>query len=185
MGRNKNAVSFVQAIVRRLAKPLVVDADGLNALAQAPDAVRGRTAPTVLTPHPGEMGRLLGADTETVQADRVAAARRGAETFGAILLLKGARTLIATPEGRLAFNRPGSVALATAGSGDVLTGVIGALLGQGLSGFDAARAGAYLHALSGEVCAREMGAAGTLAGDVRDRLPRARVLLNEETLNDL
>jgi NAD(P)H-hydrate epimerase len=165
----------------------VVDADGLNALADPePPPTRQREHPTVFTPHPGEAGRLLGRSTGEVQADRIGAAREAAARYKATVLLKGARTLVAEPRGTLFFNRLGSPALATAGSGDVLTGVIGALLAQGLDGPDAARAGAYLHALAGEICAREVGPAGTLAADVRDRLPRARQLLyDEENLDHL
>ena len=189
MGRNPDTALFVKELARQLSRPLVVDADGLNALSDAPDALRERAEPAVLTPHPGEMGRLLGKNTEAVQADRAGAARECAARFGAVALLKGARTLIAGPAapgaGRLGVNRPGSAALATAGSGDVLTGVIAALLGQGLDAYDAARAGAYLHALAGELAAREMGTAGVIAGDVRDRLPRARRTLYEETVTDL
>lgn len=194
LGGTEEAVRFVQELCRHLlsperAKPLVVDADGLNALAKGgPEILAGHDAriPFVLTPHPGEMGRLLGTDTRQVQADRQAAARECAERFGAVSLLKGARTLIATNDGRLAFNRKGSVALATAGSGDVLTGVIGALLSNRLNGYDAARAGAYLHALAGELCALEIGRAGTIAADVRDRLPAARAkLYRNEPLDEL
>lgn len=174
LGRNKETTTFVQAFVSRLDKPLVADADGLNALADAPTASFNRQAPTVLTPHPGEMGRLLGTGTETVQAGRRAAAEACAQRYNAVALLKGARTLIASADGRVAVNRAGSPALATAGSGDVLTGVIAALLGQKHAAFDAARAGAYLHALAGERAARDIGAAGTLASDVLFRLPHAR-----------
>ena len=176
MSGNSDAVRFVQELVSRVSKPIVIDADGLNAIADTPEATRNRGPehPTVLTPHPGEMGRLLGIKTNDVQADRVAAVRRAAERFGAIALLKGSRTLIAAPDGQMAINRRGSAALATAGSGDVLTGVIGALLAQKLSAFDAARVGAYLHALAGEDQAQIMGTTGVLAGDVRDGLPLAR-----------
>lgn len=182
---NKETAAFVQAFVREMDKPLVIDADGLNAVIASPEAVRERSGPTVLTPHPGEMGRLLNTGAAAVQADRRRAAGQCAERFGAVALLKGARTLLADPEGRLALNRPGSVALATAGSGDVLTGVIAALLGQKLGAWEAARAGAYLHALAGERAASDLGAAGVIAGDVRDRLPHARKALYEETLSDL
>jgi NAD(P)H-hydrate epimerase len=187
MSGNQAVVSFVQPFVRRVGKPLVVDADGLNALTSSLTSVRYRgTTPTVLTPHPAEMGRLLGMETAQVQADRVNTALRCASTFKAVALLKGARSLIATPEGHLAFNRAGTPALATAGTGDVLTGVIATLLGQGLSAFDAARAGAYLHALAGEIAATELGIAGILASDVRDRLPVARRWLYEnESLEEL
>lgn len=180
MGGNPAVASFVQPFVRRVGKPIVVDADGLNALTSSLTSVRYRGAtPTVLTPHPGEMGRLLGLETDQVQLDRQGAVLRCASTFKAVSLLKGARTLIALPDGTIAYNRKGTPALATAGTGDVLTGVIATLLAQGLSAFDAARAGAYLHALAGEQAASDLGSSGILAGDVRDRLPIARRLLYE------
>lgn len=184
MGGNTNVASFVQAFIRKLGKPVVIDADGLNALSGSPTTVRYRhELPTVLTPHPAEMGRLLGRETSWVQDSRLEAVKRCADSYQAVTLLKGARTLIGAPEGEVAFNRKGSAALATAGTGDVLTGVIAALLGQGLAAFDAARAGAYLHALAGELVEFDMGATGALAGDVRDRLPLARRALYER--NDL
>jgi NAD(P)H-hydrate epimerase len=187
MGGNPQVAAFVQPFVRRVGKPVVIDADGLNALTSSLTSVRYRgTIPTVLTPHPGEMGRLLGMETRDVQADRQAAVLRCASAFKAVALLKGARTLIAAPDGRMAFNRGGTPALATAGSGDVLTGAIAALLASKLPAYEAARAGAYLHALAGEIAAEELGTAGVVAGDVRDRLPRARQLLYEKAdVNDL
>ncbi len=188
---NTNVVSFVQALIAQIEKPLVVDADGLNALAQDPKCSQNRKGPPlVLTPHPGETGRLLNKPTGEVQADRLGSVRECAEKYHAVALLKGTRTLIAEEggKGNLAFNRKGSVALATAGSGDVLTGVIGALLAQkspALSPYDAARAGAYLHALAGERAERDLGRAGALAGDIRDRLPQAREMLYSEELDEL
>jgi NAD(P)H-hydrate epimerase len=182
MSSNPAVAAFVQAFVRRVGKPLVVDADGLNALTSSLTSVRYRgTTPTVLTPHPGEMSRLLGTTTDRVQSDRQGAVLRCAAKFKAIALLKGARTLIATPDGRMAFNRQGTPALGTAGSGDVLTGVIAALLAQELPAYDAARAGAYIHALSGEIAAKQMGSAGIIATDIRDRLPVARQYLYERS----
>ncbi|MBC8104852.1 MAG: NAD(P)H-hydrate dehydratase [Cytophagales bacterium] len=184
MAGTEKVVSFVQQFSSTAAKPLVVDADGLNALAKAgPQRVAARRseAPFVVTPHPGEMGRLMACGTKQVQEERLSMVRECATRYGVTALLKGARTLIAATDGRLAFNRGGSVVLATAGSGDVLTGVIGALLASGLDGFDAARAGAYLHALSGEWCERQIGTAGVLATEIRDSIPQARRLL---TTND-
>jgi hydroxyethylthiazole kinase-like uncharacterized protein yjeF len=187
MSSNPAVASFVQPFVRRVGKPIVVDADGLNALTSSLTSIRYRgTTPTVLTPHPGEMGRLLGIATGQIQADRQAAALRCAATFKAVSLLKGARTLVAAPDGRMAFNRRGTAALATAGTGDVLTGTIAALLAQNLPAFEAARVGAYLHALAGEIAAEEKGVVGVIAGDVRDRLPLARHrLYQKEPLDEL
>lgn len=159
--------------------PMVIDADGLAAIADRPDLFLAEPRPVVLTPHPGEMTRLVGRRTYHVQAERPEAVRLCAQKFSAVALLKGARTLIASPSGGLYYNREGSVALATAGSGDVLTGVIGALLAQGLSATEAARAGAYWHALAGECAEREIGKIGVLATDIRDRLPVARRWLDE------
>jgi NAD(P)H-hydrate epimerase len=155
--------------------PLVVDADGLNALA----ALEGeewwqRLPPTsVLTPHPGEMARLMGVQTGEVQANRLAAARDMAARWGHVVVLKGAYTLVAHPGGQTVILPFATPALATAGSGDVLAGAIVGLLAQGLRPFDAALAGAYLHGLAGSWAAEEIGQAGVIASDLLPRLPRA------------
>jgi NAD(P)H-hydrate epimerase len=187
MSGNPAVASFVQPFVRRVVKPIVVDADGLNALTSSLTSVRYRGAtPTVLTPHPGEMSRLLGITNQEVQSDRIGAVTRCAATFKAVTLLKGARTLVATPEGKLSYNRTGSPASATAGSGDVLTGIIAAYLAQELSADNAARAGAYIHALAGEIAAEELGTAGVIASDICYNIPRARQRLYErDDLDDL
>lgn len=159
--------------------PLVVDADGLNALAKA--AADGgqwwKALPpeTVLTPHPGEMARLMGGEVTAreVQADREGVARRMAEKWGAVVVLKGAFTVVAAPDGRVMvvpFANPG---LATAGSGDVLAGAIVGLRAQGMAAFEAAVAGAYLHGLAGELARADLGDMGTVAGDLPPRLPLA------------
>jgi len=170
--------AFVREFVARCPVPLVVDADALNCLALEPDrgasVVKGRPAATVLTPHPGEMGRLLGTDTKTVQADRRAAAEQAARDYGCPVLLKGARTLIADPSGRLAVNTTSNPGMATGGSGDVLSGVIAALLAGKLDAWAAAAAGAYLHGLAGDlVAAGQGGPAGLIATDLVDYLPVA------------
>ncbi len=182
--RNKAAISLVQSFVQHTGAPVVIDADGLNALAEGdPEVTAGRHQQgraTVLTPHPGEASRLLGRDTRTVQEDRIGAVQEIATQYGAVTLLKGARTLIAPAGGgKLYLNRPGTPALGTAGSGDVLTGVVGALLATKEHPLTATLCAAYLHALAGEIAARELGVAGVIATDVRDRLPRARQMLYE------
>ncbi|HUS17445.1 MAG TPA: NAD(P)H-hydrate dehydratase [Chloroflexia bacterium] len=155
--------------------PLVIDADGLNLLAQVEGWTGRLPENTVLTPHPGEMVRLLGGDAsiESVQADRVQTARQAAADWKAVVVLKGANTVIAAPDGRVQINPAATPALATAGTGDVLAGVIAGLLAQGLTPFDAAVAGAYLHGHAGELVAEELGDAGVLAGDIADALPYA------------
>lgn len=149
-------------------RPLVLDADGLNLL----DAEIRHAAGWVLTPHPGEAARLLGMDTASVQSDRFAAAARLAERHQAVVVLKGAGTLVAGPDGRYAVCALGNPGMATAGCGDVLTGVIAALLAQGLDPWTAATVGVTAHAAAGDLVARNNGERGLLAGDVAATLPR-------------
>ena len=175
----EETVSFVKELVLRCPRPMVVDADGLNALAQGFDGWTSLQVPLCLTPHPGEMGRLAGMGVEEVQADRVEASRAFSRSRGVFLALKGARTLIATPQGEVFFNPTGNPGLATGGTGDVLAGAIGALLGQGLSPKDALIVGVYTHGLAGDLAAKEVGSRGLLATDVLDRLPAARGVLLE------
>lgn len=154
--------------------PLVIDADGLNHLAALSTPTLAGGAPRVLTPHPGEAARLLQTTSRDVEADRVAAVRELARRTGAVVLLKGAGTLVCDgPGGAVTVNPTGGPALATAGSGDVLTGVIAGLLGQGVPAAEAAWVGAYLHGLAGDDCAARLGTAGTIASDVVDALPAA------------
>ncbi len=173
------AAAVIREAARRLAVPTLLDADGLNALGGPEElaGLRGAAGPRVLTPHPGEMGRLLGRGTREVEADRPAAARAAAAASGAVTLLKGARTLVARPDGALAVNPTGNPAMASGGMGDVLSGVIGALLAQGLDAAAAAELGAYLHGAAGDLGAAEVGPAGLLATDVAARIPRALAAL--------
>jgi ADP-dependent NAD(P)H-hydrate dehydratase / NAD(P)H-hydrate epimerase len=157
----------------RTLPPLVIDADGLNLLHQIDGWSAKLPAESVLTPHPGEMARLLGSDVEAVQADRVGVAQRAAAEWKQIVVLKGAGTIIAAPDGRTRINRVATAALATAGTGDVLAGAIAGFLAQGLTPFDAAVLGVYIHGRAGELVAEELGDAGVLAGDVADALPYA------------
>ncbi|GIP28260.1 bifunctional NAD(P)H-hydrate repair enzyme Nnr [Paenibacillus sp. J23TS9] len=153
--------------------PLVVDADALNMLADCEDMASwtGRKADTVLTPHPGEMARLAGLSTKEIQRDRMAAAVHYAAAHQVTLVLKGARTIIAAPNGTAYVNMTGNAGMATGGSGDVLTGIIGALLAQGLTGPQAAAYGVYLHGLAGETAAERRGHMSSLiAGDLIEAL---------------
>lgn len=162
-------------LLRGCRRPLVLDADGLNALAASGGTMKDRAGPTVLTPHPGEAARLLGVPVEEVQRDRPAAALELARRHGCVVVLKGAGTLVAEggETGRVGVCRLGNSGMATAGSGDVLTGAIGALLAAGEGAFEAACAGVYLHAWAGDRAALEIGGQGLLAGDIADRLPAA------------
>jgi len=157
----------------------VIDADGLNALADRPNWWKYLGGPNVLTPHPGEMARLVGCGVDEVEADRIGAAREMAERWKQVVTLKGAHTIVAAPDGQtviIPFANPG---LATAGSGDVLAGAIVGFLAQGLSPFAAAVAGAYLHGLAGDLVREEMGAAGMVAGDLLPVLPQAIALVSQ------
>jgi len=160
--------AVVQDLVRMAAVPLVLDADGLNAFAGKAEALRERSVPTVLTPHHAEYERVLGAP---VGDDRIAAARRLAEATGCVALLKGPGTVIAEPgaSARIAVNGRDGPWLGTAGTGDVLTGIIGGFLARGLEPFEAAAAGAYVHGLAADVA----GHTGLVAGDLVAALPRA------------
>ena len=164
--------AFVREAVRRSPVSVVVDADGLNAFTGAATALADRHAEAVLTPHVGEFARLTGVKAADVQADRATHVRSLASQADAVTLLKGSRSVIAEPAGRLFVNVTGSPVLATAGTGDVLTGMIGGLLARGLGATEAAAAGAYLHGLAGLLAGNDRGE-GTLAGDVIDRIPEA------------
>ena len=152
--------------------PLVVDADGLTCLSRSLDALaEARTTP-VLTPHPGEMARLLGADVRKVQADRVGVAAAFAKKHRCVVVLKGARSVVADPDGAVWINPTGNAGMACGGMGDVLAGLIGALLAQGLSAADAACLGAYLHGAVADEVASQQGQLGMRATDVAEGLPR-------------
>ncbi len=175
LGRGDRAFTFACRLAREADVALVLDADGLNAHAGRLSELAARSAPTVLTPHAGELGRLLELDSEQIEHERLRHVRAAAEQAGAVVVLKGDDTLIADPSGRVAINPGGSPALATAGTGDVLTGVIAALLSQGLDPFAAAAAGVWLHAAAGREAARRQGVAeGVIASDVIAALPAAR-----------
>ncbi len=156
-----------------LSVPVVLDADALNTLAVIPDWWSRLQSPTVVTPHPGEMSRLLGVSISDVEGDRVATARKAAAEWGVTVLLKGAYTVVASPEGDvriIPFANPG---LATAGTGDVLAGIIASLIAQHLSPYDAASLGAFLHGAAGEMVADDIGNTGMVASDLLPMLPRA------------
>lgn len=178
LGRQPRTSAFVRAVLSRLEVPTVIDADGLYALTHPelsrPFAGLSPKGAWVLTPHAGEMARLMGCSVADVTADPLGMARRAAVQYGAVVVLKGARTVIAAPDGRAWINSTGSPVMATGGSGDVLAGAIGALLAQGLPTWQAAAVAVYLHGLSGERVAREHGASGMLVRELADRLPLAR-----------
>jgi NAD(P)H-hydrate epimerase len=176
LGTESETRSAVATILSKRRAPCVLDADGLNAFARdrrSRSRLRAGGIPLVITPHPGEAGRLLERDPATVQAARLEAALELAATTGAVTVLKGRRTIVAHPDGRAAFVASGNPGMATAGTGDALTGVIGALLARGLAAFDAARLGTYVHGAAGDAAAECYGFEGLIAGDLIDALPDA------------
>jgi hydroxyethylthiazole kinase-like uncharacterized protein yjeF len=176
LGRTEGAVAFARRAAAAVSAPLLVDADGLNAHAGALASFAGRDAPTLLTPHSAELGRLLGMTPAEVDRRRLESARRAAEESGAVVLLKGDDTIVAEPGGRVAVSPGGSPALATAGTGDVLSGLIGALLAKRLDPFEAASLGALAHGLAARAAAGRLGADHVMAGDVIDSLPQGLTL---------
>jgi len=168
--RGPETASALRAFLERARVPAVVDADALNALAEHGGHLAGLPAPVVITPHPGEMARLCRTTIAEVQRDRVAVAAEHARAWGCVVVLKGARTVVAAPSGPPAIVPAGNPGLATGGTGDVLAGLTGALLGSHLPPFDAARAAAFAHALAGDLCAARLGQRGLLASDVADAL---------------
>ncbi|MCW2953389.1 MAG: carbohydrate kinase, YjeF related protein [Conexibacter sp.] len=175
-GLGRPSAPFARALAARVTLPLLLDADGLNAHAEAPELLAARTAPTVLTPHGGELARLLGVANDAVRAHRLALAREAAGRANAIVVLKGDDTIVASPApgDPVAISRGGAPALATAGTGDVLSGVIGALLSRGVDPFTAACAGVELHRRAGRLVGERVGVEGAIARDVIDALPSAR-----------
>jgi NAD(P)H-hydrate epimerase len=148
----------------------VLDADALNALAEVPTLLEKLPPNVVLTPHPGEMARLMGVTVEAVQDDRIGAAASRARAWGAAVVLKGARTVVADPFGPPAVVPTGNPGMASGGTGDVLAGLLGALLAGGLDARAAARAGAWVHGRAGDLAARRLGERGLLAGDLAGAL---------------
>jgi hydroxyethylthiazole kinase-like uncharacterized protein yjeF len=165
--------ALIRLLVAEIDKPLVLDADGLNAFSGDLAGLKRKSkAPLVLTPHPGEMARLLKMKIPDIQGDRVAAVTAAAAVTGAVVILKGANTLVCDGA-RLYENKTGNPGMATGGTGDVLSGLIGGLIGQGLPAFDAAVLGVFLHGTAGDLAAKRLGVWSLLAGDLIDELPNA------------
>lgn len=177
LSTDDQVVDLVRELLPALKVPCVLDADALNALAGATEVLKKVRIPVVITPHPGEMARLLGTTASEVQERRLAAAGGAADAWQVTVLLKGARTVVAAPDGTVYINPTGNPGMASGGSGDVLTGTVAALLAQGLEPARAAAAGAYLHGLAGDLAAGEKGQRGLVAGDILDTLPKAGRML--------
>jgi len=176
LSREKETADLICRLVAETVCPMVIDADALHAIVSNSSVLTTRRGPTILTPHPGEMARLTGASVEFVQNNRFAVAGDVAKRCNTIVVLKGAHTLVASPTGEIAINDTGHPGMATAGTGDVLTGIIGSLLAQRMTPWDAARLGVWLHGLAGDASGQ---ACGLLASDLIDHLPHAIEMLGD------
>ncbi|HEX9779588.1 MAG TPA: NAD(P)H-hydrate dehydratase [bacterium] len=173
LSRQRQTAELVRRLLPMLSVPAVLDADGLNAVAEDPAMLGKRTAPLILTPHPGEMGRLIRQSAADVQRDRSRTARALAERARAVVVLKGRGTVVADVGGEVYVNETGNPGMASGGFGDVLTGLIAGLLAQGLAPYDAARLGVYVHGAAADLAAKDVGEAGLIASDALARIPQA------------
>jgi NAD(P)H-hydrate epimerase len=167
----KGYYEILEGLIDNLCCPMVIDADGLNILSQNPDILTNAEQPVILTPHLGEFSRLIGASIEKIQRNRIELVREYSAKWNTIILLKGPKTLVSSWDGKVMWNMTGNPGMATAGSGDVLTGIIGSLIAQGGNPIDSAAAGAYIHGLAGDMAAAQLGMRGLLAGDMVEILP--------------
>ena len=183
LGPGLSLDSESQQLARQMAanidKPLLIDGDGITALCTEPSIIASRSAPTILTPHSGEMARLTARSAEEIEADRISIVQETAARLGAFIVLKGAHSLIATPDQQVFVNLSGNSGMATPGSGDVLAGVIAAMAGLGLNMGKAARMGAFVHGLAGDLVAADNGVDGIVASDIMRMLPAAMRLTRE------
>jgi hydroxyethylthiazole kinase-like uncharacterized protein yjeF len=182
LGRDSSTWRLIVDLAMHAKCPLVIDADGLNALADSPRSKGKLGKNRVLTPHPGEMARLTGKTADAINADRAAAARKAAKDWGAIVVLKGAHTVVAHPDGRTSEDPHEVPALATGGTGDVLSGIIGGLISQGSEPFAAAVTGVYIHAAAGRRISERLGDSGLLAGDLLPEIPLVMNVLRQAGL---
>lgn len=171
---------LARSLASEIPRPLIIDGDGLTAVAEDLDVVRKRKAPTVLTPHLGEMARITGRPIDQIRKDRIDILQRTCADLGSIIVLKGAHSLTGLPDGRVYINTSGNSGMASAGSGDVLTGTMAAMYGLGLPLADAARTGVFLHGFAGDLAASEKGADGITGSDILSFLPRATHLYREK-----
>ena len=179
IGRSAETLAFVGALAKRLERPLVLDADALFAFAGAPEQLASRRAATVLTPHPGEAAALLGSKPAALNRDRLGAARRLARLSGCVVLLKGAASVTAAPDGRAIVNPTGGPALASGGTGDVLLGMLTGYLAQGCEAFEAAALAAFVHGAAADHIALRTGPSGLLASDLAAELPETAQRLRQ------
>jgi NAD(P)H-hydrate epimerase len=169
----EDTAQFLYEILRNSSIPIVADADAVTLIAQNLGILKEVKVPLVLTPHPGEMSRLIGKSSKEVQEDRIGVARDFSSKYNVYLILKGARSLVSTPDGRVFVNPTGNPGMASGGMGDVLTGIVGGFLAQGYNPDDACILSVFAHGLAGDLVARRKGGVGIIAGDIADMMPEA------------
>jgi hydroxyethylthiazole kinase-like uncharacterized protein yjeF len=184
LSRHKSTARLVRELITHVRVPLVIDADGLNAIADSPSILLESASDIVATPHPGELGRLLGLSAAQIQEQRIEVAQNFSKKYGLLVVLKGAGTVVASPSGKVSINTTGNAGMAAGGMGDVLTGAIGALIAQGHTPRKAAVLAAYLHGRAGDLAAAETGPQGYLAAEVADRIPSALASLLANPADD-
>ena len=177
LSTNRSTQALIRTLILSIDKPMIVDADGLNALVGYLDDFRLQTqrlkSVRILTPHPGEMARLLDVTPDFIQGRREKIAKQFSKKYNAIVVLKGYKTIVAGPKGEVYINKTGNPGMATAGSGDVLTGIITSFISQGLKAFEAAKFAVYIHGLAGDLAAKEKGQLGLIASDMIEKIPQA------------
>jgi len=173
LSQNTSTKRLILKVIENAQKPLVIDADALNALSGNYKVLKVTKTPKILTPHPGEMARLTHLKKKTIEENRTKAAQDFAKKTGCIVLLKGYRTVVASSGGKIYINKTGNPGMATAGSGDVLTGMIVAFLGQGIEPFEAAKGAAYLHGKAADLAVKKIARASLIATDIIDHIPKA------------
>ena len=171
LSQNKATVNLIKRVIKKINVPLVIDADGINALSGEPKILLQREAPTIITPHPGEMSRLINFSVKKIQANRRQITRKVASQFKIVVILKGRNTVIATPKGETFINPTGGAGMASGGMGDVLTGIVASFLAQGLPPLAASKLAVYAHGLAADWLVKEKGLRGIIASDVVDKLP--------------
>lgn len=162
---------IVDEVIKNYNKPLVIDADGINCISNNRNVLNSRNQPVIITPHTGEMSRFVGVGIKEIQENRIYYSKYISDKYNIIVVLKGTDTIVSSPKGDIYINKTGNPGMATAGSGDVLTGIIASFIGQGLSPFDAARLGTYIHGLAGDLACNKKGENGMIATDILDNIP--------------
>ncbi len=173
LSQHPKTQKLINRLILKIEKPMVMDADALNAISENTDALKKIKSRCAVTPHTGEMSRLINKSREYVKNNRLIVAKKFSHDYNAVVVLKGAGTVVARPDGKYYINSTGNPGMATAGSGDVLTGIIAGFLAQGLKFFDAAKLSVYIHGLAGDLAAKNKGEIGLIAGDILEKIPYA------------